>query len=100
MVFLQSLDLSRLAEVFFGLADAVQRAIFDERLGGLGDQRQAGVRVQGCAGGGHGPADAMAERDEVPEIEALSQQREVALRLVPDEVGRPAARVSVGASVA
>src|SRR5690606_11807287 len=98
--FAQAFDLARFGECRLGGADALQGSIFDEGEGGDGDQRLAVVGVMGGKAGGHDAAYAVAERDEVLNVQRVPHWRKELLGFVANEAIRPATRMRCGATKA
>ncbi|MNN92815.1 hypothetical protein D3C81_2111570 [compost metagenome] len=64
VIALQAFKLGGILELFTGFADAGQRAVFHEFLGGFGDDAHAALRKRRGNRHRHATAHAMAKRDE------------------------------------
>src|SRR5688572_933491 len=73
VVLLQAVDLARLLEYARGSADSLDRAVFDERLGGLRYQGATIGWVIRGAGNGHAAANAVSEGDKAFDFQLFPQ---------------------------
>ncbi|KAG1441886.1 hypothetical protein G6F57_018584 [Rhizopus arrhizus] len=85
----------RVLELLAGHTDAFQGAVFDEFLGGFGDDADAAAGIGRGDRHGHSAPDAMAECDEAGQLEMGRQRGEGVARLIADKIRLQTAGVRV-----